>query len=248
MSVLPLFYYPTTVVWVDDDALLLQVATEILGKELNIQTFTSPIACLNFFSTYESYLAKVPFLCGQEDSDDYETINHLPVDLDTAVFASFPEQAGRKNEISVIITDYNMPDISGIALCRELKKMPAKKILLTGDADTAQAIAAFNEGIIDCYIRKDSPNLVEEIKSYVSALQKEYLNDQTKSLLSYFEVDKKMPYSDSVFAAFFESWRKENAIQEHFIFDKQGNMQLVDTNGRKSFFILHTDTTLNAFC
>ena len=247
MSDLPLFFYPTKIVWVDDDEVLLQTSVEIFGGINMIQTFNSPISCLNFFSTYSPYLLSVPFLRGRFECEDYDTINHLPVDINSEAFKQLPGQAERKEEVSIIIIDYRMPDMSGIDLCRQLKHIPAKKILLTGEADTACAVKAFNEGVIDCYIRKDNPNLLNEINDYLDRLSNNYFYDQSKSLLSHIEIDHKIPSSDPEFCGFFKKWCKQNQIQEFYLSDKQGNMQLRNKQGMKSFFIIHTDNTLNTF-
>lgn len=247
MSILPLFYYPTKIVWVDDDEVLLQASTEIFSDANEIQTFSSPISCLHFFSTYVPFLKTVPFLRGKVECDDYDTINHFPVDINSELFERLPMQLERKNEVSIIIIDYRMPLMTGIELCRQLKHVPAKKILLTGDADTACAVSAFNEGIIDCYIRKDNPNIRDEINEYLEILSNNYFSDQSKSLLTHFETDRKIPLSDPVFVRFFKKWCKINEIKEHYVFDKQGNMQLINRQGRKSLFIIHTDRSLNEF-
>ena len=247
MPALPLFYYPATVVWVDDDELLLQVATEILGNENKIQTFNSPGACLDFFATYIPYLKEAPLLHGRTEMDDYETINHLPVDINPAAFTQLPLKHERKNEVSVLIADYRMPDMTGIDLFRQLKGINAKKILLTGEADNAQAVAAFNEGIIDCFIQKNSATLVTDIAEHLNILANEYFFELSKALLAHLEVDGKIHLSDPSFIGFFKDLCKENDIQEHYIFDKQGNMQLIDAQGTKSYFVVHTNKTLNAF-
>jgi hypothetical protein len=137
--------------------------------------------------------------------------------------------------------------MTGIELCRHLKNTKFKKILLTGEANNELAIAAFNEGIIDCFIRKGSPSLIADIIDYLSALSNEFFYDFSKKLLSHLETNKKIPLSDPVFIKFFKNWQTENHINEHYIFDKHGNMEVIDEKGNKSLFVIHTDNTLNAF-
>lgn len=247
MSALPLFYYPASVVWVDDDELLLNAATEFFGNDVKVETFNSAEACLDFFENYTSILSEISLLSGCGDYEEYDTINHSPVDINTQALRQLPDQLERKNEVCVLIVDYRMHGMTGIELCRKLKSLSAKKILLTGDADSELAVAAFNEGIIDCYIRKDSSMLAAEIMNYLSTLSIEYFNDIGKTLLAHLETDRKIPFTDPIFVEFFMEWRKENRIKEHFIFDKQGNMQLIDDEGNRSLFIVHTDKTLNEF-
>jgi len=247
MTVLPLFRYPTTVSWVDDDDVLLQVATDIIGQDENLITFNSPSSFLSFISTYVPHLETVHFTAPKTECDDYETVNHLPIDINSLAFFQLPTQPERKKEISLLIVDYHMPEITGLELCRHLKNKPFKKILLTGEATIKQAVAAFNEGIIDCFLQKDSPTLIDDIKKHLCILKDEYFLDQSKSLLLHLETDKKIPLSDPIFVSFFKSWCKENEIQEYYLFDKQGNMQVVNSKG-KSCFVIHTDNSLDQFC
>jgi response regulator RpfG family c-di-GMP phosphodiesterase len=171
----------------------------------------------------------------------------LPIDINTAAFAKLHSIAERNNEISVLIIDYRMPGITGIELCRRLKHIPAKKILLTGEADNAQAIAAFNEGIIDCYIRKNSETLTHDVLVHINKLTHEYFCDFSRSLLSHLEIDRKIPLSDPVFNSFFKEWCQKNDICEHYVLDKQGNMQVINNEGKSSYFIVHTNNTLAEF-
>jgi len=90
MSALPLFYYPATVVWVDDDELLLSAATEFLGDVAKIKTFQSPKVCLDYFENYSSHLSTMTFLSGCSDYEEYDTINHLPVDINTKASRELP--------------------------------------------------------------------------------------------------------------------------------------------------------------
>ena len=90
MTALPLFSYPTTISWVDDDDLLLQVATDILGTDVKIKTFNSPSSYLNFIETYVPHLETVNFLHGKTECDDYETVNHLPIDINSPAFLPSP--------------------------------------------------------------------------------------------------------------------------------------------------------------
>jgi hypothetical protein len=67
-------------------------------------------------------------------------------------------------------------------------------------------------------------------------------------LFSHLEINRKIPFSDPIFISFFENWCKENKVREYYLFDKQGDMQVIDMDGKKSYFIIHTDSTLNEFC
>lgn len=247
MNSFPIFNYPTTIAWIDDDSLFLKAIVHAFGKKYNIKTFNSVHQALTFFKEYTPFLQTMNFLKGCSDHETYDTADHLPVDLNIDAFSQLRNCTERQQEISVMVMDYNMPDMTGIELCRELKSTSMKKILLTGEVTHERAVSAFNEGIIDRFIRKDSPTLITELMQYLDVLIQDYFKDSTFSLLSHLETDKQLPISDPVFAAFFERWCKENKVREYFLADKQGNFSIVDESGELSYFIVHTDQTLSTF-
>lgn len=244
---LPVFNYPSTILWVDDDALFLRAVNKVLSKKYLLKTLSTPEICLEFFKTYKPLLVEKNFFRGCHDHDDYDTAEHFPIDLDISSFSDIQNHSERHQEISVMVVDYNMPKMNGLELCRALQHLPMKKILLTGQVEHVEAVAAFNEGIIDRFIRKDSKTLVDEIQMYLDALIKHYFRDNTQSLLSHLETDQKLPLSDPIFVSFFENWCEQNYVREHFVIDKQGNICVINKEGVASHFVVHTDRSLAAF-
>ena len=77
----------------------------------------------------------------------------------TIICTTTPIEALRyieREDISVVVSDYNMPKMNGVDLLHKIKeKNPTiKKILLTGQADTDAVIAAVNESGIHKYFVK----------------------------------------------------------------------------------------------
>jgi CheY-like chemotaxis protein len=140
-----------------------------------------------------------------------------------------------------------MPGKTGIELCYELRDLPIKKILLTGEAAHRLAVEAFNKGIIDCFIRKDDPMLAAELTGYIQKLQLQYFVDLSCPLLSHLEVDYKLPQSDPQFFDFFEIWIKENNIREYYLLDKNGTFLTKNQHDEVKYFIAHTDRSLDIF-
>ena len=73
-------------------------------------------------------------------------------------------------DISVLFIDYHMPEITGIDFLREIRHLPIKKALITGEQDYKVAIDAFNSGLVDAYVRKDDPMFPDKIQNIVSEL------------------------------------------------------------------------------
>lgn len=247
MLTLPVFYYPSTIVWADDDALFLNAAALLFDENYPMKTFINPKDCLKFFEAYSSPLSDISFLKGCVEHEYYHTVDHSPVDFNVPALSVLESHSSKNQEVSVIILDYNMPEMSGIELFEKLRHIPAKKILLTGEANHHNAISAFNNNIIDRFIRKDSPTIATEIKEYVSSLMQQYFRERTQPLLSHLEADYLLPLSDPKFVTFFQDWCRDNFIIEYSIIDKNGSFVVIDKEGKRSYFIVHTDRSLDAF-
>lgn len=247
MTTMPLFSYPTTVALIDDDQLFLKSMTRILGQNHLMKTFSDSREALNYFENYKSILTSVPFLRACSDYESYDEIGHMPVDINSSTLMELRNRSERNQDISVVVIDYNMPKINGLELCRQLRGLPFKKILLTGDVEHSAAVAAFNEGLIDRFVRKDNQNLIEEIENHLTELQKQNTIDNTRGLLSHLEADRRLSISDPLFCTFFKNWCIKNNIHEHYLMDKQGNFIVVDNKGESFYFIIHTNKTLSEF-
>lgn len=247
MLTLPIFYHVSTVITVDDDTLFLKAISPILNSNFLVKTIHQPTQCIEFFKDYNSPLSQINFLRSCTEHEHFDVMNHSFVDFDVPALQSLLSNPERNEEVSVIIVDYNMPEMNGIELCSKLNKLPIKKILLTGEAGSRDAVSAFNDNIIDRFIRKDSPSLASEIQTYVSTLSQQYYREKTSSLLTHLEVDKQMPLSDPLFAEFFQQWCKANRIKEYMLIDKNGSFIVLDKNNKYFYFIVHTADSLQSF-
>ena len=247
MSNLPLYSFPLTVALIDNDALVLQALTNLLKAEYHLKAFDNPKKALENFKQYSPLSATVKLLSGCAESENYNLIGHLPVDVKLDGIKTIAHHPLRTEEVGVMIVDYSMPEMNGIEFCRELKSLPAKKILLTGEASNHIATQAFNEGIIDCFLQKGSPSLAEEINFHINSLMQKYRIENAKQLISHLETDYQLPVSDPQFALFFNEWCQTNNITEFYIIDQNANFLLINSNQEKFYFITHTDRTLNNF-
>jgi CheY-like chemotaxis protein len=244
MQNIPAFFYSSTIAWIDDDELFLDAASHLFPFS-KLKTFTHPSDCLDFFSVYR--VPYQPLLRGKLDDDSYETLDHSPVDLNVTSLPEISSISNRHNEITIIIVDYKLPEMTGLELCKELQSNSAKKILLTGEANHDKAVSAFNDNIIDRFIRKDSPSIINEIKSYVMDLQQQYFNEKTHGLISHLEAENPIPSTDPIFRKFFQDICRQNFIKEYYLLDKNGSYMLIDENNQKKLLIIHTDRTLDSF-
>ena len=83
-----------------------------------------------------------------------------------------------------------MPSINGIEFCQKIAHLPILKIMLTGHADFQIAVDAFNKGIIDKFLVKDTPFMLEEIIKEVDAMQDNFFEKLSYPLLTCFSTKK----------------------------------------------------------
>lgn len=245
-SILPLFQYPTTVVWLDDDELFLETIKLTIKDSSKHKMFTQPQACEAYFANLKNPISKTIFLHGEHDHENYDLLEHAPVDFDVTKIANLFNHPERHDEPSILVCDYNLPQTNGLEICKKLgKQQSLKKILLTGQAENQDAVTAFNNGLIDRFLRKDSQNLLNEVKGFLKVLMRQYFCDITKPLLSHLEADAVIPLSDPAFIVFFDNWCESNKIQEFYLIDKQGSFLAIDQAGKQHYFVTHTDKSLD---
>lgn len=64
-----------------------------------------------------------------------------------------------------MVVDYSMPEVDGIQFLTSIRNANCMKILLTGIADEREAVAAFNAGLIDCYLKKTDVEMARKLAS-----------------------------------------------------------------------------------
>lgn len=247
MQLLPAYFYRTTLLTLDDDTLFSSTIAALLAQDFAVKTFNSPEKLLDYIASYQRPQLNKQLIRDCSEHDHYDTAQHSLVDIDITALHTHAGSTAKQDEISIIISDYDMPNMCGVDVFKQLTHIPAKKILLTGAADQQIAIDAFNANVIDRYIRKDNTHIAQEIKKHVHMLVKDYFNEQSRPLLNHLEAHKTSPLTDPVFVTFFNQWCQENHIKQFSLIDKNGSYHVIDQNHQSLYFILHTDSSLDAF-
>lgn len=147
---LPLVMLPKRVLFVDDDRDFLEMIALAVPKWSGRMFATSPndaIAALAGEPDHWAALEGV-FLKAREA--------RLDGSGEPSLFAKAYFNDWRRFRVTtVVVLDHSMPQMTGINFVEKLERTPAKRILLTGQAEPSVAIDAFNEGLIDKFIPKD---------------------------------------------------------------------------------------------
>lgn len=244
---IPLYYFPTKVILVDDDHGFLSDMHLLLdNRTASYQLFNSAKKALNFLNSSASFLSDNSFFLENPESHEW---GRQTFSLNFDNIKNIALNPKRFDQISIVVADYNMPGMDGIGLFQNIDQNGLKKILLTGEADECTAIEAFNNGIIHKFIRKQDPNLVSKIQSAILECQREAFCDITSKLI----LSKSPLYNNPIIrrepdlTTYFYQTLKDNDIIEFYLADNQGNFLLLDAQGKTHGFFIQTENQIKVF-
>ncbi|MBA2651385.1 MAG: response regulator [Tatlockia sp.] len=243
---LPLFYFKPTICWIDDDQMFLEAVKFNFREKYNCLSFNDPREAVEFLQSYESPLSNISLKKEFTESDLYGANDHYPVDIDIPNIKSIINKADKSSEIAVLITDYYMPELNGLEVCKQLGSSPIKKILLTGEASHEEAIEAFNQGLIDKFVQKDLDVSIK-LEDYIEDLINQYFYNKTSDIISHIEASRPSLLTDNTFINFFNTWRKEHSIVEFCLVNKQGSFLVIDNLGKAVYFVAQSMSDKSEF-
>ena len=246
-NVLP-YYYPTTVVFVDDDRAFLENLTIGLEGDFASVIFDQPADALAFIEAGPKVRSHDMVLAAHPEVPD--GVDRALTDrMVTVELSKIPElvyQPKRFEELSVVVVDYAMPGLNGLEFCERLGNAPVRKILLTGKADEKTAVQAFNAGIIDRFIVKSDPKALTLVSDNAKALQASRFEESAEVIVRALGAAAPGFLKDRRFAELFaELGRRTNAVEYYLAADAPG-MLLVDSEGVPTLCVALTAQDLRA--
>jgi CheY-like chemotaxis protein len=162
----PLYHRPSALVFLDDETPYLEMLAMVLPHDW----------CIRFHTRMRDYLAQIHAQYQQWEDDvamHQEIINqwYKGKPLPALVLSYWREQDHRYGLPSIAVVDYAMPAATGLDVLKASPPWPPHRVLLTGKADEHIAVTAFNDGLIDRYVTKQHPDLVQQL---VGALRQHY--------------------------------------------------------------------------
>ncbi len=239
-----LFYYPTQVVLVDDDANFLDSVSLLLDRSINYRLFQSARQALEHVNRAMAFSEVIKrsyssYKTGPYDSD---TLTHVDINaLHKEIY-----NPDRFLMPSVVVIDYSMPEMSGLEYCVSLTNPYVKKILLTGRANTDLAVQAFNEGLIDQFINKNDPQLASKLNRSIANLQQQYFSRTFKILTDPVVASSQSRFlTNPAFIEFFNILRSTHEIVEYYLIDMPySGFLLLDARGRVSLVLIMSQIAL----
>lgn len=244
------YYHPSTAVFVDDQQAFLSAIKNRLPKEMMALFFSNPNEALE-------KIKKAHFPARESPHDIYEIEEDLELNIQNNNEAFFNLKLGqvaktiynpkRFSEISVVIVDRMMPDLDGINFCRQLTNCSVKKIMLTASKDRTIATDAFNEGIIDFFLVKDSPNLSSQLIEAITSMQKNYFASLSKRMLgNTLEMAVPLINSQPISTLLQRKMTELNAV-EYYLLDKYGSVLFITFEGVPTTLAILSDKVIDHY-
>jgi CheY-like chemotaxis protein len=161
----PLFHRPGTVVFLDDDPDYLEMLALVLPRHWHLRLFLRPSECISHL------LQEPPFW--EADAWNQQQLVDLWREgkpLIPQVLAYWSRYTERYALSRVCVVDFSMPGMDGLQALAELGDWPGSRVLLTGQADEQVAVRAFNRGLIDQFIPKQTPDISRRLVEAVERL------------------------------------------------------------------------------
>lgn len=243
---IPPFYFPTTVVFVDDSIDFLSNLSLQLSPSLAFQLFDSPAKALQMLEAADNSHSQLGNIFSRyHHTDDLPLTHHvIDVNLDKVHREVYKKQ--RFKQISVAVVDYDMPSINGIEFCRRIANPNIKKILLTGKADANIAVQAFNEGIIDRFILKQAPDAIGQLNQAIAELQQTYFHQTERLLSAVLTIGKHEFLRDPLFAEQFGKICDKNRIVEFYLCSEPDGMLIRTAEGVSSLLLVPSEDALQS--
>jgi len=161
----PLFHRPGTVVFLDDDPDYLDMLALVLPRHWHVKLFLRPYECIN-------YLQQEPPFWEADAWNQQQLVDHWREGrpLIPQILAYWSKYTERYALTRVCVVDYSMPAMDGLQALAELVDWPGSRVLLTGQADEQVAVRAFNRGLIDQFIAKQTPDISKRLIDAVEHL------------------------------------------------------------------------------
>ncbi|UGQ45257.1 response regulator [Massilia endophytica] len=238
---LPVLSHPTTTVLVDDSDSFLQSVVFQLDSSIASKTFHNTTEALNWFQA-SAKRSELPL------EVNVDVLNLPPDQRNVAVdVRRIFRVCGQRQRFaipSVLVVDYSMPQMNGVAFCEALQGIPCKKILFTGAADEKIAVDAFNRGLIDRYIRKSAEDALDRLEQEIQAMQQAYFIDHSETLGEMLALHDYGFLRCQAMASLIQRLRREHGLVEHYLFHGPTGVLFFDRHGRAQLMVIETEKSM----
>ncbi len=233
-KVLP-YYYPTSIILLDDNKLFLDTLSLYLSQFFNCNAFVDAPEALYYANKTTNLKSREnPIVTLRKEDKNKDFFRHIK---------SKQNEKNRSDDLSVVVVDYDMPNLNGVDFCSQLQDSSISKVLLTGRATHKQVVKAFNNNIIDYYIEKQDDNLLSTVRDIVRDMQKSYFQRRLQTMTLSFVESGATYFLDTAAANFFDDLYNKVGATEHFFMESPSRFA-INCNGRQNLLLVLTEADL----
>lgn len=241
-----LFSYPTTTFFVDDNENFCSTIMLSLDKRHKCIASTNPIEALQFIEENQK-IHKIYFNehITSDPDDILEGQNIIEQKISTREFSNLAHLKKRHEKITTIVLDHEMPEMNGFLFSKNVCREDVSIIMLTGKATHELAVEAFNLGLIDKFLLKDSPNLILTLSQCIEDSKHNFFYKQTNKL-SYNTRVYDILFSEG-FSRIFSNILSQYNISEYYLINSHGCYLLITEKNEYKLFIFMSQLELNYY-
>lgn len=244
-----LCYYPTTTVFIDDNKGYLDYMKLNLADVIPCQFFDAPDIFLDNFKQRYQYKTFIDHCIN--NNTDHDSDEQLTINFDINALHQLAFNSNRFAEISTLVVDYSMPSMNGLELSQQIKQLNKniKIIMLTGEADQELAINAFNAGLINKFIVKNTTTLMDSTLTSIIEQQKDYFLSLSDTVFNQATRQAKqilLNLNDPNYIDLFHKISEQYHIVEYYLVNNTGSMLMLDKNAKMSWLAMLTDEQITA--
>jgi len=246
-------YFPTQVLLVDDNERFSENLLAAVGGQLNMTSVSDPNKALNDISYAFRFKTQAcdwrHGVNGDQMIDDEDGLTLFDTSFDAVCqWREIINDPSRYQWLTTIIVDYAMPNMDGITFCEYLSHVPVKKIMLTGEADHGVAVKAFNQGLIDGFILKDTVGMQDHLVSMVKRLRHDYFADQHRTVVNSLPNYQVNSLNRDEYCSWLASLMTDRSVtSEYYLIDKQGSYIFLNEHGKPTWFIIRNQEQLDTY-
>ena len=163
-----LYRRPGAVIFLDDDMDYLEMLAEVMPMDWHLHLMLRPVACIEMLLE-EITSKELDMWRQQEIIQRWREGSPL---IPQILKYWRDDGTARFTLTQVCVVDYSMPAMSGLKVLSELTDWSGSRVLLTGRADEQLAVSAFNRGLIEQFIPKQSPDIRLRLTEAIGQLRR----------------------------------------------------------------------------